>query len=1278
MKKQMPSYFETVFAALPLPALLLDSQGIVFSANPPFLKFIGLAEKSIIGRAFADFIAENDELKQEITADFRTGAVNRKTRQAEFALTDGKGALRWVEATLSFPDFEGEALCLAIFQDISRLKRAEEKLKSSERACHFLMNNSHDLMQKVGLDGAILDANRKWLTTLGYRREELSALNLKQVVRPGQLSFWTEMLEKVSEGRKFESVATVLLPKRSKTRSGEVYAVGTVAPLIEGGKVTAAICIFHDVTEQKAAEQICDTLVDCSPVGLHLGIYIVQDGVFKFANLRFQSLTGYSLPELIGKDPLSIVHPDDRQRVRDSAVRMLKEMDPKPCEFRIVKKSGELVWVMETVISTTLYGKRAVLGNIMDITERKKAEETLRESEERYRALVELGTRTGEAIVMLQDTENGTGMHVFFNDVWVQMSGYSREELLARSMVSLIHPRDREAALERHRRRMKGEVLTGLYEVTILRKDGTELPVEVTYAPTTYRGKPANVGFIRDITERKKTEELLRQSEEKFKALFELAPDAFYLNDLKGNLIDGNRAAEEITGYRREELIGKSFLKLKLLPRGQMPKAAKLLAMNVMGKPTGPDEFVLRRKDGSQVPVEIKTFPVKLRGKVIVLGTARDITERKKAEQAVKESEEKYRTLVNSLRLGICRTTPGPEGRYLEVNPAMTQITGYSREELLTMKVADLYAYPEDRDKIMKQIELASGPLKVEFLLRKKDGSLITVEGNPAPVKDAQGKIVYIDSVIEDVTERKRMEAELKQKMRELEEANNRLKELDKLKDNFLSTVSHELRTPLTSIKSFTEILLNYQEDEATQKEFLGIINQESDRLTRLINDFLDLSKIQSGRVQWQTGEVSVQEAIDAAVMATGALISEANLKLSIDIEPDLPPVLCDRDRLVQVLTNLLGNAQKFTPAGGKIDVRARLSKSDGVQAKADMVLVSVADTGIGIAPENHQRIFQKFSQVGDTLRDRPQGTGLGLAICKEIVEHYGGRIWFESEPGKGSTFFFTLPVAVDGKAQLSPETPPPAVAAVRRGTILVVDDEANIRHFISHELSKHGHKVIEADSGKQAINLARQHHPDLITLDVLMPDLDGFDVTAILKNDPQTQDIPILIVSVVEDRKRALQLGASDYITKPCSMEKLLEKVNHLLPVSQKTILIVDDDKALVRSLETELNKRGFATQRAYNGREALKAVERYQPDLILIDIRMPEMDGYETIKVLKSNPETSGIHIIVMTGIEIDDGRVKALSIGAEDYFKKSGSIDQLIQAVERILSTGKKSAG
>jgi CheY-like chemotaxis protein len=342
------------------------------------------------------------------------------------------------------------------------------------------------------------------------------------------------------------------------------------------------------------------------------------------------------------------------------------------------------------------------------------------------------------------------------------------------------------------------------------------------------------------------------------------------------------------------------------------------------------------------------------------------------------------------------------------------------------------------------------------------------------------------------------------------------------------------------------------------------------------------------------------------------------------------------------------------------------------------MVLVSVADTGIGIAPENHQRIFQKFSQVGDTLRDRPQGTGLGLAICKEIVEHYGGRIWFESEPGKGSTFFFTLPVAVDGKAQPSPETPPPAVTAVRRGTILVVDDEANIRHFISHELSKHGHKVIEADSGKQAIDLARQHHPDLITLDVLMPDLNGFDVTAILKNDPQTQDIPILIVSVVEDRKRALQLGASDYITKPCSIEKLLEKVNHLLPVSQKTILIVDDDKALVRSLETELNKRGFATQRAYNGREALKAVERYHPDLILIDIRMPEMDGYETIKALKSNPETSGIHIIVMTGIEIDDGRVKALSIGAEDYFKKSGSIDQLIQAVERILSTGKKSAG
>jgi CheY-like chemotaxis protein len=499
------------------------------------------------------------------------------------------------------------------------------------------------------------------------------------------------------------------------------------------------------------------------------------------------------------------------------------------------------------------------------------------------------------------------------------------------------------------------------------------------------------------------------------------------------------------------------------------------------------------------------------------------------------------------------------------------------------------------------------------------------------------------------------------------------------MKDNFLSTVSHELRTPLTSIKSFSEILLTYDEDRETQKEFLNIIKEESDRLTRLINDFLDLSKIESGRMQWETVELSVAEVIKTAINATQALAAKTSLEVKVTVSPNLPTVTSDKDRLVQVVTNLLSNAIKFTPEGGRIEVKAQMHKSGKSKEKSDAVVVSVTDSGIGIAAKDYDSIFEKFKQVGDTLTDKPKGTGLGLPISKEIIEHFGGRLWVESQLGKGSTFFFTLPLA-PGAGTEAPETGEaegPAGAAVTGDkTVLVVDDEANIRRFLSHELKKRGYRVIQAAGGSRAIELARKHRPDLITLDVLMNGMSGFDATAVLKNDPETRDIPILIVSVVEDRKRAYQLGVNDYLPKPFKIEALMDKVNHLLRDAQKKILVVDDDKNLVRSLKYQLGKRGYSASAAYNGKLALKKVGSQPPDLILLDIMMPEMDGYEVMKALKHKPETARIPILVMTGVEIDGSRVKALSVGAADYFTKSGGFGKMFQTIDSILS-GKAAA-
>ena len=272
--------------------------------------------------------------------------------------------------------------------------------------------------------------------------------------------------------------------------------------------------------------------------------------------------------------------------------------------------------------------------------------------------------------------------------------------------------------------------------------------------------------------------------------------------------------------------------------------------------------------------------------------------------------------------------------------------------------------------------------------------------------------LIFIVAITKDITERKQMQQELEQKVAELQSAYQKLQELDQMKDNFLSTVSHELRTPLTSIKSFTEILLSYQEeDRETQREFLGIIHQESDHLGDLVNNLLDLSKLETGQMQWEDSELEIPWVIRTVVTAAEPLAARKNLRVDIDLEPDLPPVWDDRNRLVQVVTNLLSNAIKFTPEGGEIRLRAQVIKDSGARGDPDVIMVSVIDSGIGIAPEDYEKVFDKFRQVGDTLTDKPKGTGLGLAICREIVAHYGGRIWVESQLGKGSTFFFTLPI---------------------------------------------------------------------------------------------------------------------------------------------------------------------------------------------------------------------------------------------------------------------------
>ncbi|MGI6647891.1 MAG: response regulator [Bacillota bacterium] len=464
----------------------------------------------------------------------------------------------------------------------------------------------------------------------------------------------------------------------------------------------------------------------------------------------------------------------------------------------------------------------------------------------------------------------------------------------------------------------------------------------------------------------------------------------------------------------------------------------------------------------------------------------------------------------------------------------------------------------------------------------------------------------------------------------DLLEANRRLKELDQMKSDFLSTVSHELRTPLTSVlgfakiikKRFDEVIIpqvkvdNKKIERAIQqiKDNISIIVSEGERLTALINDVLDIAKMEAGKIDWKMEPVSVADVLETAILATTSLFEPKELILIREIEEDLPPINGDRDRLIRVAINLISNAIKFTSTGS---VTCRAKRFE------DTITVSVIDTGIGIGKGDLTNVFEKFRQVGDTLTDKPKGTGLGLAICRQIVEYHGGQIWVESEPGKGSNFSFTLPIGQETGKKVRTfnvdnlvkhlrdhvTTVTPGLAEGQR-SILVVDDDINIRALLRQELEAVGYQVREAKDGVEAIVQVKKEKPDLIVLDVMMPKMNGFDVAAVLKNDPDTVNIPIVILSIIEDQGRGYRVGVDLYFTKPINTEELLKAIGLLISQggSKKKVLVVDEDESTVKTLSEVLETKGYVVVEAYNGEDCIKKAESEKPDMIIANTLFTE----------------------------------------------------------------------
>ena len=526
-----------------------------------------------------------------------------------------------------------------------------------------------------------------------------------------------------------------------------------------------------------------------------------------------------------------------------------------------------------------------------------------------------------------------------------------------------------------------------------------------------------------------------------------------------------------------------------------------------------------------------------------------------------------------------------------------------------------------------------------------------------------------------------RLFQEIQEKSRELEAASRH-------KSQFLANMSHELRTPLNAIIGVSEMLLEDARElgQADQVEPLERILRAGRHLLALINEILDLSKIEAGKMEVELGSFPVEPLVREVAATVAPAAEKSGNRLEVRCAADLGTMRADQTRIRQALLNLAANAVKFTERG-TIAIEAAREKGDG----REWVAFRVADTGIGMTPEQMGRLFQDFTQADSSTTRKYGGTGLGLAISRRFCRMMGGDITVESAPGRGSTFTIRLPAVVEDAVDATgagapgpPAAPQPPSRAPRRAVpqVLVVDDDPTVRELMERHLAKEGFTVLTAAGGVEGLAQARRAHPAAITLDVIMPDIDGWTVLAALKGDPTLADIPVVLVTIVDDRQRGYALGATDYLVKPVDRGRLVESLRGLCQVAIGRILLVEDDEQTRTTIRQMLEREGWEVAEAENGRVALERLAGGLPDAIVLDLVMPEMDGFEFVAELRSRRDWRKLPVLVVTAKELSEEDHRRLNGEVELVIRKSGQPrDELLRelgvaladCVERYAAAG-----
>jgi len=808
-------------------------------------------------------------------------------------------------------------------------------------------------------------------------------------------------------------------------------------------------------------------------------------------------------------------------------------------------------------------------------------------------------------------------------------------------------------------------------------------------------------------------------------AIFNSAHFSSIATDAAGVIQIFNVGAERMLGYAAADLVNQNTPADISDPQEIVVRARAL--SQEFGTPIAPGfealvfkasrtiediyELTYIRKDGSRLPAVVSVTALRDEAETIIgyllIGT--DNTARKKVEdermrldQRLRDQHFYTRSLIES-NIDALMTTD-PRGIITDVNTQTEALTGCTRDELIGAPFRNYFTDPDRAEAGINRV-LAEGKVtNYELTARARDGKLTVVSYNATTFHYRDRRLEGVFAAARDLTELKRIEHALQQKNAELEDAS-------RMKSEFLANMSHELRTPLNAIIGFSEILRDGLVGAMTDKQrnFTGDILRSGQHLLSLINDILDLSKVEAGKMLLDLDPVEVSSLFVNSLTIVREKAATRHIRLALEAEDGLGSMMVDARKVKQIVYNLLSNAVKFTPDGGQVTLRAASVPRARVGQRqepgtgsgraflpsentfAEFLEISVTDSGIGIAAEDLEHLFKPFSQIDSGLARRFDGTGLGLAMVKLLADLHGGSVAVDSEVDVGSRFTVWLPLRrmeAESPAPPAPtgsSTPVDIAAPVHASdarTALVVDDDLTSANLIRIQLEAEGFTVLHAASSEEGLHLATQQPLSLITLDIALPKMDGWEFLTRIKRVPALRHVPVVIISILADFSRGFALGAAAVMQKPVTRKELydsLAQLGLLAPADGPplTVLVVDDDPKAVELVAVRLAAIGATVLRAHGGQEAIDLARAQLPHLIVLDLMMPAVNGFDVVEALRERPATARIPIIVMTAKRITPEDHQRLD-GVVTTIMEKGQFDRARFATEvRRAMSGRQAA-